>query len=711
MSSVSAKKLNSPVDYLKKYFGYDQFRPLQAEIIDNVIHKKDALVLMPTGGGKSICYQIPALMLPGTALVISPLISLMQDQVASLKASGVQAEFINSSLDFREEQHILDRCREGDIDLLYLSPEKLQSKLDFILDHIKIGLLAIDEAHCISQWGHDFRPEYTQLAHVKKKLPNVPVIALTATADKITRSDVLQQLDIEKAQTFISSFDRPNLSLSVRQNISKRNKQKEILEFIQSRPNASGIVYCLSRKNTEEISAYLNLHGIKSAYYHAGMESKERHEVQEAFIKDETPVICATIAFGMGIDKPNVRWVIHYNLPKSIENYFQEIGRAGRDGLPSDTFLYYNLGDLVMLRKFAEESGQRDINVDKLYRMQEYAEAVVCRRKILLSYFGESLEENCGNCDVCENPPKFFDGTIIAQKAMSAIKRTEEKCGIMMLIDILRGSQKKHLFQKGYHEIKTFGMGSDISHDDWLLYIMQLIQQGLVEIAYNEGKSLKVTEYGAKVLYGKAKIALVDPKIIEARKPLDKKTEKERKEKALSNELFQLLRQERQRIAKLEAVPPYVVFNDATLQEMARDMPLTKDDFALLQGVGAHKLERYADAFLEVIRSYKFEKGGKKRKGDTQIATLQLYKQGLTPEEIATRRNLHIVTIYSHLSYLYQKGENINIEQYLRPQAKEEIFAVLPQFDDYKTLKPIHEALEEKYEYYEIRLAVALYEG
>lgn len=700
---------NTPIAFLKKYFGYDKFRPLQENIIQNIINHKDAFVLMPTGGGKSICYQIPALILPGTALIISPLISLMQDQVTSLQANGIKAAFINSSLDFREENEILSKCQKQEIDLLYLSPEKLQGKLDFLINQVKIALVAIDEAHCISQWGHDFRPEYTQLAYLKEKLPQTPVIALTATADKITREDILDQLQISEAQVFTSSFDRPNLSLQVRPNVPKKQKLKEISAFALERKDTSGIVYCLSRKSTEELADHLNKQGIKSAYYHAGMAALERKEVQDAFIKDEIPVICATVAFGMGIDKPNVRWVIHYNMPKSIENYFQEIGRAGRDGLESETIMYYNLGDLVMLRRFAEESGQKDINLDKLYRMQEYAEAVICRRRILLSYFGESMEHNCGNCDVCDNPPQFFDGTVIAQKAMSALKRTNEKVGIMLLIDILRGSQKKHIFQNGYHEIKTFGAGKDISQDDWLLYMMQLIQQGLIEIAYNEGKKLKVTEFGQKVLFGNASIDLVKPEIVEERRVKHQKTEKQQKQQKLYSGLFQKLREERQRLAKLEGVPPYVIFNDASLQEMAQDMPMTRDTFADVQGVGAYKLEQYGDAFLEIIRNYKLELGGKKKKGDTQIATLHLYNQGLTPDEIAVRRRLNIVTIYSHLAQLYKQGENVDLSKYIRPEAREEITSVLPEFKSFKELKPIYERLEGKYDYFKIRLAIALY--
>ena len=432
---------------LKKFFGYTSFRPLQADIIKRILDKKDSLVLMPTGGGKSICFQLPAIYLPGTAVVISPLIALMKDQVEGLLSNGIPAAALNSSMPDAERQRIKQLCMQGKVKLLYISPEGLMGEVDWLLPRMDISLIAIDEAHCISQWGHDFRPEYTQLAVLKERFPKVPIVALTATADKITRLDILNQLKLNDPQTFISSFDRPNLSLTVKRGFSKKEKIASIVHFINARKQQSGIVYCMKRSDTEELAETLNSYGIKAIAYHAGLAPARREKAQDDYINDRFDVVCATVAFGMGIDKSNVRWVIHYNMPGSIENYYQEIGRSGRDGLPSDTLLFYSLGDLVLLRRFVEESGQSDITSEKLERMKRYCETDVCRRRILLSYFGEEAEHDCGNCDVCKNPPHRFDGTILVQKALSAVVRTGERVGMQMLIDILRGSYRQEIRQ------------------------------------------------------------------------------------------------------------------------------------------------------------------------------------------------------------------------------------------------------------------------
>ena len=578
---------------LKQYFGYTTFRPQQEQIINSILQNQDVLVLMPTGGGKSICYQIPALAKEGITLVISPLIALMKDQVEALKANGVAAEFINSSLSAFEEAEIISRCHDNKIKLLYLSPEKVLSLSENLLKQLPISLFAIDEAHCISQWGHDFRPEYAQLKSLRNSFPEIPIIALTATADKITRKDIVTQLTLKDPQIFIASFDRPNLHLSVRSNVKDREKYEEIIDFIKSHPDQSGIIYCLSRKGTEAMCAQLVGSGIKAAFYHAGMDSSSRSKVQEEFIFDKLKIICATIAFGMGIDKSNVRWIIHFNLPKNIEGYYQEIGRSGRDGAPAKAILYYNIKDLMMLNKFAVDSGQPELNQEKLKRMQQYAEARVCRRKILLSYFGENFDRNCNNCDVCKDPPKYMDGTLIAQKAISALLRANESIGITMLIDILRGSQNAEVIAHGFDKLKTHGAGREFSNEAWQSYILQLLQIGIFEMAYDEGFVLKVSDFGNLVVRGNQKIDLVSPIF---------KTFKERSQIGTVSEsgdtgLFDALRKLRKQIAEQEGLPPYIVFNDSTLLQMVDMLPTNRMEMMLISGMSYSKYERFGYLF------------------------------------------------------------------------------------------------------------------
>ena len=697
-------------EVLKKHFGFDQFRPLQAEIIEQVLDKKDALVLMPTGGGKSVCFQIPALLMEGTCIVVSPLISLMKDQVDALKANGIRAEFLNSTQNFTEQQVILEACFRGDIRLLYVSPEKLLTDLDQIIRMAKPSLFAIDEAHCISSWGHDFRPEYTKMGFLRERFPDIPFIALTATADKVTRKDISKQLKLHEPKLFISSFDRKNLSLDVRIGVKPKQKIEEITDFIRNRKDQSGIIYCLSRNTCEDVAQKLKLAGIKADFYHAGMEASDRARVQEDFIKDDLQIVCATIAFGMGIDKSNVRWVIHFNMPKNMEGYYQEIGRAGRDGLPSETILYYSYADLLMLNKFASEGGQSEINLEKLKRIQHYAEADSCRRRILLNYFSETLAENCGNCDVCKNPRKHFDGTVIVQKALSAITRMSEKEGSQMVIDVLRGSMRAEIVYAKYDQLKTHGAGSDISSIDWQRYLMQMLNVGVLEIAYDENFVLKLTPAGRDILFGKKKIDLTVLQVI------DLKVRSAREKKVTSTilpkeELFDSLRKVRREFALQENVPAYIIFSDATLQDMVSERPRNTAAMLEISGVGEHKFQRYGQAFLNAILNFLGESNSKKEKGDTYRETLQLYQQGLNPEEIAFRRKMSPQTAYSHLAYLYLRGNINSLEEFISWQEVNDVKkAVKFTGGKSKALKPIFEHLNESVSYLKIRLALAVIE-
>lgn len=687
---------------LKRYFGYDNFRPMQEEVVKTVLQGNDALVIMPTGGGKSICYQIPALVMEGVAIVVSPLIALMKDQVEGLRANGVAADYLNSSQTTQQQARVIEGVIAGNTKLLYVSPEKLVSQdFYYLLLQLKVNLFAIDEAHCISVWGHDFRPEYTKMSYLKKQFPHVPIMALTATADHLTQKDIVNQLGLEYPQEFISSFDRPNLSLTV---APGKDKFKTILGFIRQRPHQSGIIYCLSRKATEGLAQKLKAAGVNAAFYHAGLSADERAFRQEEFINDEVPIICATIAFGMGIDKSNVRWVIHYNLPRNIESYYQEIGRAGRDGIKADTLLFYSFSDVIVHRRFIEESALKEVSHAKLERIQQFCDAQICRRKILLSYFGEHLEEDCGNCDVCKNPPQSFDGTVIAQKAFSAIMRLKEKVASGTLIDVLRGSTRKEIVSKGYHQIKTYGVGKDIAHSDWQQYLLQLLNLGFITVAYDQGNVLQLTEQAKEVLFSERQVDLVHLSSMKSEpivKPISDSLSQ-------AENLFDRLKKLRLGIAKSQRIAPYLVFSDATLHEMVKIQPTTELDMKLVSGVGEKKYQMFGKLFINEILQFKDKKKQQSRKSaESFYKTYEYYKQGYSVEEISSVRKMNPITIYSHLASLYEKGADVDVTVFFTTTELERIRNAYQSLNHTNNIKDLYLYMDEEIEYYKIRLAVS----
>jgi len=601
--------MDSPRDVLKRVFGYDSFHPLQERVIRHVLEGKDALVLMPTGGGKSLCFQIPALLKSGMALVVSPLLALMRDQVEALKANGVAAATLNSSQDPDEAAGTLKAVYRGEVKLLYLSPERLFSEtMEVHLREWPISLVAVDEAHCISFWGHDFRPEYTRLGELRALLPQAPFLALTATADPVIRRDILQGLAIPPEAVFQDSFDRPNLHLAV---LPGRKRLERLLDFLAHRRNQSGIVYCLSRASTEDLAAKLNRQGFRAAAYHAGMDSPSRHRVQDSFLRDEILIICATIAFGMGIDKSNVRWLAHWNLPKNLESFYQEIGRAGRDGLPASTLLFYSYGDIINQKKFIEDAdpSRRELLDAKLMRMKEYAEARSCRRRILLGYFGENVDRDCGFCDVCETPPETFDGTLPAQKLLSAVYRTGEQATLRQCALILRGVHAPDILQTRWERLKTFAVGRELSYEEWMEYGTQLVNGGYLSVAFDQKSALRLTPLAWPVLKGEKKVPLTRFQAYDKKKAAPPETAPAVTGGPLFTaqadpDLFERLRVLRKKLAEENNVPPFVIFSDRTLKDMAGRVPGTTGEFRQVYGVGEFKAQAYGPPFLRLIQEW-----------------------------------------------------------------------------------------------------------
>ena len=681
---------------LKTHFGYDSFRPNQLEIIQHVLSGKDTLAIMPTGGGKSLCYQLPALAQQGVAIVISPLIALMKDQVDALKSNGVSAAFYNSSQDQQTQQDILESLMAGTLKLLYVAPESIWGITNYLEKSI-ISLIAVDEAHCISSWGHDFRPAYTQLKRLQLEFPGAPIIALTATADKATQEDIVNQLGVPKATKFISSFDRPNLYLDVRPG---QQRLQQIFKFLGSRGLQSGIIYCLSRKNTETLATKLKAKGYDAKGYHAGLAPALRSSIQEDFINDRTPIIVATVAFGMGIDKSNVRWVIHYNMPKNIEGYYQEIGRGGRDGLKAHALLFYSYADVMQLRKFAEGTQTQEIQIAKLERMQQFAEALSCRRKALLNYFGEFITEDCGNCDICKNPPTYFDGTLIAQKICSAVVRLQEKEALGLVIDVLRGSNNQQVFEKGYQHIKTFGAAKDISWRDLQQYIIQLLNQGVLEIWFHQGGRLLLTSQAKQILFEGKQI-----KLATLSKQQAKTKELKETSAVKTKELFEKLRVLRAVYAKDMGVPAYVIFSDASLKDMEQKKPTTMEGFSRISGVGKAKLEKYAAAFIKIIAKHQ---DGNATKLPTHQKSYNLFLEGLSITQISHKRGITENTVYTHLIKINEMGTPLDLHQFINSSEILKIQQAKKVLENPDSLKSYFEYFEEKIPYHKIKLGLYL---
>ncbi len=646
---------HTPIEILKTVFGYDQFRGQQQEVIEQLIAGHDALVLMPTGGGKSLCYQIPALIRPGVGIVISPLIALMQDQVNALLQLGVRAAFLNSTLSLEQSRSIEQQLLNGELDLLYIAPERLTSaRTGALFERINIALFAIDEAHCVSQWGHDFRVDYLQLSLLHERFPNIPRIALTATADDKTREEIKLRLNLEQARLYLSGFDRPNIRYRI---VQKQNSRDQLIDFIRTEhADDAGIVYCLSRKKVDATAEWLRTKGINALPYHAGMDAGVRAKHQHRFLMEEGVVIVATIAFGMGIDKPNVRFVAHLDLPKSVEAYYQETGRAGRDGLPANAWMAYGLQDVITLRKMLQDSNadeaHKRIEYHKLDAMLALCEQVHCRRQSLLGYFGDRLEQPCGNCDTCLEPVNTWDGTLAAQKALSCIHRTQQRYGVGYLIDVLRGKSTERILRATHDQLSTFGIGNDIDEQQWHSVFRQLVARGLVAVDFDRFGALQLTEACRPILRGEQQLMLRKDLKAEKVKAGAERGRKTGREFAKADDtlLWNALRAKRKMLADAQDVPPYVIFHDATLMAMLEAKPSNRREMSLLSGVGERKLELYADEFLAVIKEFADLNNGPIGLSDTMAESVALFRLGYSVKQIAQQRELQETTIYGHLA-------------------------------------------------------------
>lgn len=702
--------MNRAQHILKTIFGYDEFRHDQQDIIQALLNGKDALVLMPTGGGKSLCYQIPALVLEGTAIVISPLIALMQDQVDALRQLGINAAFLNSSLSQNDAYNIEQRLINGELDLLYVAPERLQNSVMLaLLDRCKLSLFAIDEAHCVSQWGHDFRPDYQQLKLLHQRYPTIPRIALTATADQRTREEIISQLQLEDARVFVNSFDRPNIHYAISEG---NNAKQRLWQFIEDNHSQdAGIVYCLSRKKVEETASWLAEQGRDALPYHAGLPQEVRQRNQQRFLRDEGVIIVATIAFGMGIDKPDVRFVAHLNLPKSIEAYYQETGRAGRDGAPANAWMAYGLQDVITLRQFMQDSkadeAHKRMEHHKLESMLGLCELITCRRQSLLTYFDEASPEPCGNCDNCLQPPAKWDGTESAQKALSCIYRTEQRFGVNYIVDILHGKIDERIQRNGHDKISTFGIGKDTLVTEWRSLFRQLIALGYIDI--------DVERHGALCLTEKCRLILRGEQTLELRKPVkQEKTTPDKKQKMVvrpqDQPLWEALRALRMSLAEQAGVPPYVIFHDATLQEMVKKRPVTEQDLNRISGVGGQKLARYGQVFLAKISEHPLSDLLDNRLSATVNETLVLYQQGIDVEQIAQQRDVKPSTIYTHLADAIEVGllDVHAVTGLSKAEFNEIVFVLESQEDQEKgRLKLVYDELNGEYDYGVLRCVQA----